>query len=593
MVGYSITGASTIAAQWCRRPPVAQTSARPRVAGAAFGGVAALALVAPFERTRPLLHVPGQSLSSLEAALLAVFAVWGLAVVVSRRLPQWRTAITVPWLVLLAAMAIASMMAPAARVNALHMTGRMAAAFAVFLLTLNGVTTRRRTVAAIALTVTASIVVSVLMVLEYLRVPGVVEGLKAFRPFLTQVGTQLRAGGPLQYPTIASMYLEVTFACGVGLMAAAVDNVRRRAAAVLFAALLFVAYAVTLTFTRAGLISLAVVLALVGGARYREHGVEAGGKLIAVLAVAIVVVFFSSRSMESVWLRFTTEGQESWYRFAITAPGDLRIATGAIEQIPLTLTNAGRVPWDSDADTPFLLSYHWMKADAGYAVFEGVRTPFERPVAPGETIAMRATVRAPQQPGDYRLVWDVVLEHRLWFSMEPGADDAITRVRVQGPPRAGAVRPQPLRSPRLRPGRFVLWAAAARMIAAHPIFGIGPDNFRLSYATYAKLPANDPRIHSNNMYIEMLAGTGLVGGVAFLWFVGRAARMLAAGLRRPSGGLDPLGLGIAAAGVAIGLHALVDSFLSFAPTYVTVAMTLGLAAACARGTESEAHAHRV
>ena len=592
MVGQSISGTSAIAAHWHQRTAVARTSARPPVAAAAFGGVAALALLAPFERTRPLLRLPGQSLSNLEAALLAVFVVWGLSIVRSRHMPAWRTPMTVPWLVLLAAMAIASMVAPAARVNALHMTGRMAAAFAVFLLTVNGVTTRRRIVVTIVLAMTAAIVVSVLMVLEYLRVPAVVEGLKAFRPFLTLVGTQLRAGGPLQYPTIASMYLEVTFACGVGVMLATVDEARRRATSVLFAALLFVAYAVTLTFTRAGLISLAVVLALVGGLRYRDRGIEAGGRLIAVLAVAIVVLFVSSRSMQSLWLRFTTEGQESWYRVAIKAPDDLRIGTGAIEQIPVTLTNTGRVAWDSDAASPFLLSYHW-KTDAGYAVFEGVRTPFERPVAPGDTIAMHATVTAPRQPGDYRLVWDVVLEQRLWFSMEPGAADAVTRVRVQGPPRPGAVRPQPLRSPRLRPGRFVLWTAAARMIAAHPIFGIGPDNFRLSYATYAKLPASDPRIHSNNMYIEMLAGTGLVGGVAFLWFVRRAARILSAGLRKSSGRLDPLALGIAAAGVAIGLHAIVDSFLSFAPTYVTFAMTLGLATACARATESEAHAHRV
>jgi hypothetical protein len=608
MVGQSISGTSTVAAQWQRRSWVAGASARSRVADAAFAGVAALALLAPFEPTRPLLRVPGQSLSSLEAVLLAVFVVWGLSLAASRRLPQWRTAVTAPWLLVLAAMAAASMVAPAARVNALHMTGRMAVALGVFLLTVNGVTTRRRIVATIALSLIAAVVVSALMVLEYLRVPAAIEGLKVFRPFLTQVGTQLRAGGPLQYPTIASMYLEVIFGCGVGLMIAAVDAARRRAAAVLFAALLFAAYAITLTFTRAGLISLAVVLALVGGVRYRDPGIETGGKLIAVLAVAIVVLFAGSRSTQSLWLRFTTEGQESWYRFAVQAPDDLELAAGATDEVPVTLTNTGRVAWDSRAEPPVFLSYHWMKTDTAYAVFEGIRTPFGRPVAPGETRSMRAVVRTPQQPGDYRLVWDVVLEHRLWFSTEPGAGAAISRVRVEGIPTAAAapLRAQPLRQPPIRPGRLVLWTAAARMLAAHPILGIGPDNFRLSYAAYAHLPAGDPRMHSNNMYIEMLAGTGLVGGVAFLWLVGRAALMLAAatsgadtqvrryasrrvGTSRP----DPIAMGIAAAGVAIGLHALVDSFLSFAPTYVTFAMTLGLAAACASDPEREAHAHRV
>jgi hypothetical protein len=94
------------------------------------------------------------------------------------------------------------------------------------------------------------------------------------------------------------------------------------------------------------------------------------------------------------------------------------------------------------------------------------------------------------------------------------------------------------------------------------------------------------------MYLEMLAGAGLVGGVAFLWLVSRAARMFAAGvtaIRR----VDPVAAGVAAAGIAIALHGLVDSFLAFAPTYVLFAMTLGLAAACARGAGSGAHADRV
>jgi hypothetical protein len=45
--------------------------------------------------------------------------------------------------------------------------------------------------------------------------------------------------------------------------------------------------------------------------------------------------------------------------------------------------------------------------------------------------------------------------------------------------------------------------------------------------------------------------------------------------------------------LASALHALVDSFLSFAPTYILFALTLGFAAAVARGEETSADAHRV
>jgi hypothetical protein len=43
---------------------------------------------------------------------------------------------------------------------------------------------------------------------------------------------------------------------------------------------------------------------------------------------------------------------------------------------------------------------------------------------------------------------------------------------------------------------------------------------------------------------------------------------------------------VAAATLAIALHATVDSFLSFAPTYVLFSLTLGCAVACARGVET-------
>lgn len=63
-----------------------------------FGGVALLTLLAPFELTEPLGRFPRQSVSTLEAVLLLAFAGWGAAIVVSRRLPQWQTPLTLPWM---------------------------------------------------------------------------------------------------------------------------------------------------------------------------------------------------------------------------------------------------------------------------------------------------------------------------------------------------------------------------------------------------------------------------------------------------------------------------------------------------------------
>src|SRR6185295_16466635 len=107
-----------------------------------FGGVALLTFAAPFELTEPLVRLPRQSITSLEAAILVAFAAWGLVVVASRRLPEWQSRLTLPWVVLLGVMTIASLASPVSRVNALHMTGRLAAALGVYLLTVNSLTTR-------------------------------------------------------------------------------------------------------------------------------------------------------------------------------------------------------------------------------------------------------------------------------------------------------------------------------------------------------------------------------------------------------------------------------------------------------------------
>jgi len=564
-----------------------------------FGGVALLTIVAPFELTEPLVRLPRQSVSSLEAALLFAFAAWGAALVASRRLPQWQTPLTLPWATLLVAMVVASAASPVSRINALHMTGRLTAAFGVYLLAVNGLTTRSRLRAALALAVVVGVVVSVLAILEYLGVRPVLAWLTAFRPGVATVGAQVRAGGTLQYPTIASMYLEVVFALGLGVLLSEHDAVRPRRrlrVAAWFVALAVIGEAITLTYTRAGLVTMAASLALVGTIRASRRGADAGTRLIAGVAVVVAMLFATSRSPQSMWLRMTSEGQESWYRARVDAPAALELPAGRARLMPVTLANTGRLTWDSEATPPILLSYHWRPAEGeGFVRFEGDRTAFASPVAPGSTVTLDARVRAPEQPGRYRLEWDLVQEGRLWFSTEAGAVHVMSRALVTGEAdEDGAldVLMPPVR-PTVRPGRFALWRAAAKMFAAHPLVGVGPDNFRLAYGPYAGVRAADPRTHSNNMYLEMFAGGGLLVGGSFLWLFWRAAGSFARLARAAALHDFAPALGIAAAGLAIGLHAAVDSFLSFAPMYVLFSLTLGCAVACARGAEGRIDANRV
>jgi len=550
---------------------------------AAFAGVALLAVAAPFEATRPLLRLPSQSVSNLEAAIVFACLLGAAAVLARGLLLASSTPIAAPWLVFLAVCTIAALRSPVSRINALHMTGRFSAAFAVCLITLGAATTRARVRAIARLLVGTGVVVAVLAILEYLNVNAVLELLTAFRPGITTVGAQLRAGGPLQYPTIASMYLEIVFAIGVGLLVGAIAAGERRNAALLIGSLLLVSEAIILTFTRAGLISVAATIAIAAFVGYRRSGLDRSVTTLAGLGIAIIVLFVASRSSDSLWLRMTSEGQESWYRARIDAPSHVSLTADGVERIALKATNTGRLTWDSAAQPPFFFSYHWLSVTGDRVVaFEGARTPFESPVQPGDTVSIDAYLRAPAQPGSYRLVWDIVQEGRLWFSTEPGASSTLSTADISGGAAPSQLLTTPLPKPTVRPGRLQLWGAAIAIVRAHPLVGIGPDNFRLAYGTYAGIATPDLRTHSNNMYLEVATGAGLAGAAAFAWLLWSVGQTV-----------DAANVGAICALTAIALHGFVDSFVSFAPTYVLFAVTLGLACARPRETENVPHADRV
>jgi len=379
------------------------------------------------------------------------------------------------------------------------------------------------------------------------------------------------------------MYLEIVFALGVGLLLGAIDARDRGGVLKLVVALLVVAEAIALTFTRAGLVSVAATLAVAGVVRYRRGGTDRSVRMLGALAAAIVVCVAASRSSESLWLRVTSEGQESWYRADVRAPAVVALAAGDLAAVDVFVTNAGRLVWDSSAQPPFYFSYHWLSAAGDRVVtFDGMRTAFDTPLRPGDTRRLTARVRAPQAPGTYRLVWDVVQEGRLWFSTEPGATAAASRGDVSGSVPRRAVATAPLPKPTVRPGRLQLWQAAIGIVDAHPVVGVGLDNFRLAYGPYAGIATPDSRTHSNNMYLEVLTGTGLLGAAAFAWLLWRIGHAV-----------DGADLGAVCALLAIALHGVVDSFLSFAPTYVLFAVTLGLACAGPHLSEIGPDAHRV
>jgi hypothetical protein len=87
--------------------------------------------------------------------------------------------------------------------------------------------------------------------------------------------------------------------------------------------------------------------------------------------------------------------------------------------------NVGAAPWGTD----IVASYHWLDDRGNAIVWDGVRTPLPRTVAPGDRSELGIDVRAPIPPGSYRLALDLVAEHRAWFG-ELGGEPLQAEIEV-------------------------------------------------------------------------------------------------------------------------------------------------------------------
>jgi len=94
-----------------------------------------------------------------------------------------------------------------------------------------------------------------------------------------------------------------------------------------------------------------------------------------------------------------------------------QVEAGALLEATVELENAGSATWRTRGPQDGLfLAYHWLDERGNPIVWDGRRTPFERPVAPGETLRQRLVLRSPIPPGRYRLAVDIVEEHRFWLA---------------------------------------------------------------------------------------------------------------------------------------------------------------------------------
>jgi hypothetical protein len=93
------------------------------------------------------------------------------------------------------------------------------------------------------------------------------------------------------------------------------------------------------------------------------------------------------------------------------------VEAGARQLASIEVENAGSAPWRTrGAREGIFLAYHWLDERGNALVWDGLRTPLERPVEPGGTLRQEMAIRGPIPPGRYRLAVDLVEENRFWLA---------------------------------------------------------------------------------------------------------------------------------------------------------------------------------
>ncbi|MDE3103008.1 MAG: hypothetical protein KGJ98_12320, partial [Chloroflexota bacterium] len=98
---------------------------------------------------------------------------------------------------------------------------------------------------------------------------------------------------------------------------------------------------------------------------------------------------------------------------AYSAASSAAAYIGQTVTLPVTVTNAGNVPWGGN--TPVNLGYHIVDASGNPVVWDGARVPLGT-VPPGTAATVQLAYTAPLAIGSYTLVLDAVREGIAWFS---------------------------------------------------------------------------------------------------------------------------------------------------------------------------------
>jgi hypothetical protein len=325
--------------------------------------------------------------------------------------------------------------------------------------------------------------------------------------------------------------------------------------------------AVILTFSRGALLAVPVAITMffVFGSSSAMKWRSAAALLLVGVASYIILMPINPYWIERLYGPDVHSPLSAEYK---TAWNHLRQQPGSADQIPIQVRNVGSETWRVRGLGRIAIGYRWWHiASETFVPSSRITTNLPHDTGRSETVDAVVHFQTPAEPGRYLLVIELFRRDYDWLS-RIGVIPALVEVDVQpGVARtADDVDMSAFYHRRPMPNVFTvsvaradLWKAALKMILEHP-FGVGPDNYRLEYGRYIGAARWDTHVYSNNLGLEILTGSGVLGFAAFIWL------LIAIPWRFDA---DSISIGI------FLFHGMVDVFLMTTPIYFAFWLLLG------------------
>jgi hypothetical protein len=405
-----------------------------------------------------------------------------------------------------------------------------------------------------------------------------------FQPSRYFLGNHLRMVSTMEYPNTAGSILSVTICATLALMMFPASPTVRLWRPAYPLMLLLQVIALTLTYSRGamGATILAVVAAAWAMRRFRNtYSVFA---LAACLLMLISGMAYLTATRRTAEVKKPVVSKRTAH-FGLDAGSQTEaLRAGRNYSQSIAVQNQSPDVW---CRNQMGVAYRWYNFRTNETSSLIIGGEFPSDVSPGDSCSVPVNLKTPDEPGDYLLIWFVFVRsngvRELKNSFSPGIVCSVGHGRKDTPAASGAAAlytgaiegERRALNDALVPGRWELWSAAIRMVRDRPLLGIGPDNFRVLKWNYMDIPKGDDTILANNLYLELLSGSGALGLVSFLWLAWEFGRRInrAASLQDPSSW--SLVFFAFSYFSAFLLHGLVDYFLKFTPTFLLFWLVLG------------------